>query len=885
MTRSWKDGRACALVFVIALALSFAVPGSSAAATAGGAPPGELGRDARPTFEAVRLELDPRQKTYRGSVRIELEVARATKEIRFHAEEMTLANLALTGAAGAIPVTRTAGANGLQTLAAAEPIAPGSYVLAMDFENEFNTQATSLYRLDSRGDAYAFTQLEADDGREAFPCFDEPAFKHAWQLTLVVPEADSAVANTPLESVTSAHGKRTIVFRRSPPMPVYIVALAVGPFDVVPVPESHVPMRVIAPKGQGPLTAEAARAAPRLLKNLERWFGRPYPYEKLDIIGVPEYWPGAMENAGLITFADNVLLFDATTATAQKRKQVASFLAHEIAHMWFGDLVTMEWWDDLWLNESFASWMGEKILHETFPEYGTDLTLVVDSDEAMGVDGKITSRAIRQPVTTLDNLLQSADALAYEKGQSVLGMFERWLGPEPFQKGVRLYLERHAWGNATADDLWQALEDASGRQVGRAMATFLNQPGLGLVEATPQPGGRVELTQRRFLPEGVSAGRAQSWIVPVTLRYAHAGGVSTKTVLLEEPKQTFDLGAKDVTWVYPNGDAWGYYRWTTTPANWDAILAHAAKSLAPRERSEVVYDARALLEAGALHADAYLATLQRFLQDEHPSVVVAALDGLASVKGAFVTEELEEPFSRYLRASAGPALARIGWTPRPGESDAAARLRPRLLSLLADEGRDPAVRAFGDSLARAYLADPASVPPELAGAGLGIAALDGDAALQGTYRARFEAAQNPSERRLFLSAIGAFYEPERRQEALAYALDGPLRPQEIGVLYGNVQEQTPRTPDVVLEWMTRNYDRLRTRIPPMYAAFLPYVAAGCSTPRLEKGKAFFSDPKHSAPGMDVEIAKVSAQVDDCVRLRAREGERAAAFLRRAASTP
>jgi alanyl aminopeptidase len=875
MHRSWS---------IVLAAGAFATAAHAAPATTA-APPGELGRDARPTFEAVRLEVDPRQKIYRGSAKIELQVARATKTIRFHAEEMTLSALTLTGPKGAIAVERTASANGLQTLTAAAPLAPGAYALAMDFENEFNTQATSLYRLDSGGEAYAFTQLEADDGREAFPCFDEPAFKYEWQFTLVVPEADSAVTNTPVERVSSADGRRTIVYRRSKPMPVYIVALAVGPFDAVPVPAAHVPMRVLAPKGQGPLTAEAVKAAPPLLKNLEKYFGRPYPYEKLDIIGVPEYWPGAMENAGLITFADNVLLFDATTATAAKRKQLASFLSHEMAHMWFGDLVTMEWWDDLWLNESFASWMGEKIVQETFPEYGTDLTMVVDSDEAMQVDGKLTSRAIRQPVTSLDNLLQSADALAYEKGQSVLGMFERWLGEEKFRAGVRRYLEENAWGNATADDLWQALREASGQDVGAAMATFLEQPGLALVEATVLPGGRVELAQSRYLPEGVVAPRPQTWSIPVNLRYGHPGGTSTKTVLLTKEKQIFELGVPSVTWLHPNDDAWGYYRWRLDEASLAKLLAAGEGTLTPRERSDLVYDVGALLHGGMMHGDTYLATLQRVMLDPHPAVVAAALDQLEQVRAPFVPEELEDAYAAYVRGSAGPALARIGWTPRAGEPDAAARLRPRLLAFLADEGRDAHVRAFGDSLARAYLADATSVPPELAGAGLTIAAIDGDAALQATYRARFEAAQNPSERRLFLTAFGGFHGAAERQAALDYALAGPLRPQEIGSLYRTVGTQDPRTGDLLLQWVMKNYDVLRGRIPPMYAAFMPYVAGGCSMPRFEEGKAFFADPKHSAPGMDVEIAKVNAQVDECVRLRAREAERARAFLQRTASAP
>ncbi len=490
--------------------------GSAVATTPPSAASLRLGHDVVPTFQEVRLELDATKTDYTGNVAIDLDVTTATRAFRLHAEQMAVTRTSLTmqqadGTWSEVGATATPGEHGLLSVSAERSLEPGKYRLTLDFTNDFNTRATSLYRLESGGEAYTFTQFEADDAREAFPCFDEPSFKIPWQMTLVVPESHLAIANTPIVQETVTDGRKTVTFARTKPLASYFLALATGPLETIPIDGLSVPGRIVTTKGQSHLAAEAARITPPLLSALEAYFGRPYPYEKLDLLAVPEFWPGAMENAGAITFADRVLLVDPSTANTSRRKTLVSVTAHELAHMWFGDLVTMEWWDDLWLNESFASWMGEKITHQVYPEFGTDLTLVQDADEAMRTDGRLTSRAIRQPVSSLNNLLQSADVLAYNKGQAVLGMFEGWTGEETFRQGVRDYLSAHAWENATAQDLWDALSKASGKGVSAAMATFLDQPGMPLVTVELLAGGRVRLSQERFLPAGAPRGESQLW--------------------------------------------------------------------------------------------------------------------------------------------------------------------------------------------------------------------------------------------------------------------------------------------------------------------------------------------------------------------------------------
>jgi alanyl aminopeptidase len=843
-----------------------------------------LGDAIRPTRQDVRLELDPSLADYSGSVTIPLTVVRATPDVRLDAEDMTLGAIELVAldASGnpkgaKVAVTTRKGEHGLVVLHAARTLPRGDYRLTIAFTNDFNTQATSLYRLQSGGDWYTFTQFEADDAREAFPCFDEPAFKIPWNVTVVARAADLVVGNTPIDKESVEGGKKTVVFKTTKPLPSYLIAIASGPLETVPIEGLGVPGRVVTVKGASRLAADAARITPPLVKALEAYFGRPYPYEKLDLVAVPEFWPGAMENAGQITFADRLLLLDPNRASASQRRNQASVTAHELAHMWFGDLVTMAWWDDLWLNESFASWMGEKVTHEVFPEYGIDLRLVTDTDEAMRTDGKLTTRAIRQPVTSMANLLQSADVLAYKKGETLLGMFERWAGKQSFREGVREYLAAHEWKNATAADLLAALSHATGKDLAGPMSSFLDQAGLPLVTVEPLPGGKVRLSQERFLPAGTQRPAPQAWKIPMTLKFDDGTGVKSRNVLLTEPTQVVDLGVSKLDWVAPNGGAGGYYRWKLPPQAMVALADDAPRVLDARERMEYAYNAKALLDAGALHADGYLQVLPRFLRDGEPMVVGAALDGMDQIRDPLVTPELEESYAHYVRDAVGPALARFGRTKQASEKETVSLIRPRLLTTLADEGRDPGTRAFGDSVAQAYLANPKAVDPGLALPALQIAALTGESGLRDQIRTHFETASAPADRRTYLIALGSFRDTKLVEENLAYALTGPLKPQEITTIVQTVGTYFPNR-DLSWGWIQKNYGPLMKRIPPMYGAFMPLYAGGCSSVRLEQAKEFFADPEHAPPGAAKELARMSEGVEDCLGLREREGARVKAFL-------
>jgi alanyl aminopeptidase len=848
-----------------------------AGAGAQGEDPLRLAGDVVPVRQQVTLKLDADQTAYTGSTTMELKVLKQTGSFRLHAEEMTLESVVLTGPSGPVAVTHEKGPIGLTTFAAAAPLAPGAYTLSITFANEFGTRATGLYRVQAGGLSYLFTQFEAEDAREAFPCFDEPDYKIPFRVTLSVPDKHVAVTNTPVESETKEAGWRTIRFRETKPLPTYLIAIATGPMDVVPIPGMRVPGNVVTPRGQGHLAARAVAYTPKILAAMERWFGSPYPFEKLDLIAIPEYWPGAMENPGAITFRDLLLLFDDAAASTAQKRTLARITAHELAHMWFGDVVTMKWWDDLWLNESFADWAGDKITDQVFPEFQVALTEMEDTQEIMQTDARPSTQPIRRPVKADTHKFEQL-GVAYNKGKAVLSMFERWVGEEKFRQGVLAYIKANAWDNATADDLWRSLSEVSGVELSPAMETFLVQNGVPSIQVEPLDQGRVRLTQTRFLNHGVTA-EPREWRIPVTLRYPGGGDMpQTTTVLLKSPSEVIQLpGGRTPEWIFPDADGAGYYRWSVPEPMLGNLAENAGEVLNARERIAFLGNLASLLEAGTVGGDEYLRTLQQFAADPEPQVISYLASLLEKVKLAFVPEEAEDEFAVYVRRTLGPALERFGMAPKAGEPEAVALLRPRLLAWMGDDGRDARVLDYAERVTNEYMKNPASVDPALAGAALRLAAIRGDRKLFDAYRQHADAPRTPDDRGRYLSACGYFRKPELMKEALGMVTSGTIRGNEMfGIITG--LGETPSGRALRYAYVVQNYDAIVGRLPAEMKTFMPMFAAGCEADRLEEARAFFADPSRKDPATDRSVTRVADQVSDCVNLRTREGKSVAGYL-------
>ncbi len=844
----------------LALALLFLASNLTAATL-------RLGTDVVPTSQSIMLTVDPRKDDFTGSVKVDLDVKKATSSFRFHAEDLTITSLDLSGAEASF----AKGEEGTVLVTTKAPLKPGKYVLNVSFDNKFNRQAVGLYKMLTKDkEPYLFTQMEAIDARRAFPVWDEPAFKIPYQLTVTIPAEYDAVANAPVASETAKDGSKTIQFARTKPMPSYLIALAVGKFDYTPINGLGVPGRVIAPKGQGHLSKYAAEITPPVLAALEKYFGSKYPYEKVDLIAVPEYWAGAMENPGLITYRDTILLVDPATATPSARQNAIRVTAHELAHMWFGDVVTMEWWDDLWLNESFADWMGDKITDQVHPEFNHLIGELRGIQRVMSADARATTDPIRKkdmaPTDAMSNV-----GIAYDKGKAVLTMFERWIGPEKFRQGVLDHIKSNAWGNANASEFFASLAKHAPAGTVAALETFILQPGIPLVKVEMIGANEVKLTQTRFATGTVTP---QTWRVPVTMRYSDGTKVRTATVLLDAPSKTLKLEGNRVDWLFPHAHASGYYRWQMPEESMSALASRATTVLEPAERLTFIGNAGALFSNGTIHGDTYLEILSRFANDPDPQVLSSMMGALAQIRTVFDTAENRALFAAYLRRNLGPALDRIGFTPVEGEPQSITVLRPELLSLLGIFGQDERVWKFAAERLPAYLKDPSTVHPTLVNTVLALSAMRGDETLYEEYRKRFETATLPADRSRYLSALGRFRDPVLKKRARAYSLTGPVRANEMFVLFGG--SETPEERDEAFEWALANFDEIMKRLPPAFAAGMVGIASGCEPERVARTREFLTAKK--IPGVERRLAQVEEQVRDCAALKAREMRAVSEFL-------
>ncbi|MEY4580803.1 MAG: hypothetical protein RL701_5506, partial [Pseudomonadota bacterium] len=451
-----------------------------------------LPTQARPLAYTLELSVLPKQERFTGRTQISVELSAASDRVWLHGLDLHVSSVHAVVLGQFVRGTyRQENADGLASLHFERALPAGRHLLELRYDAAFDRKLQGLFRVDTQGESYAFTQFEALSARRAFPCFDEPGFKTPFDIWLTVERADVAVSNTRALSEEQAGAYKRIRFARTKPLPTYLVALAVGPLDIVesaPLPAREgrpepVPLRGIATKQRGPMLGTALSMLAPMLSTLEDYFGVPYPYDKLDIVAVPDFGPGAMENAGLVTFRDSLLLLDPQRASESERRRSAFVIAHELAHQWVGDLVTMRFWDDIWLNEAFATWLQFRVLGHLHPEFNAELELVHDVQDAMLLDGRVTARMIRQPITSTHDILNAFDGITYAKGGGVIAMFERYLGGSVFQQGMQAYMREHAFGHASTEDLLQALSDAAGRDVTQPFLSFLTQPGVPLIEA------------------------------------------------------------------------------------------------------------------------------------------------------------------------------------------------------------------------------------------------------------------------------------------------------------------------------------------------------------------------------------------------------------------
>ncbi len=827
----------------------------------------------RPIEQSVWLKLDPAQDAYTGRVKITLERTEVGKNVQFSGLDYRIDSARLHGAADCELNIRM-GQNGLVDGVCQEELPIGRYELDIDFHAPYNRKSVGLFKTLDQGEPYLFTQFEMSDARRAFPVFDEPEFKIPFTLSISVPDGLKAYSNAPETAQTRADGWTTREFAKTPPIPSYLVAFAVGALEEYPVKGLRVPGRIITTRGKSALAPYAAEQMPKILDALEAYFGRPYPYAKLDSVALPEFPFGAMENAGLITYREDLLLLDAAQASLEQKRASLGVIAHEIAHQWYGNLVTMRWWDDLWLNEAFASWMGSKIIGQLYPELETQLNL--PQNGAMPSDALVTTRPIRKPIRSEADVFDGL-GLAYSKGSAVLSMVEQWIGEDAFRRGIRAYLKAHEFGNAQADDLWGALGRAADQDVAAVLRSFIEQSSFPLLKVELD-GRRLKLTQQRFTYPGVTPD-PQRWTVPVNISYGDRTRSRRTSVLLSSDSMALDLEFEP-QWVYPDTDGRGYYRFKLAEALRAQSLPHfTAKNLNVRERLAFIAGSNALFQAGQLDAPAYLGMVVPFIEDAHPRVVSSALNQISDLSEPLVSPSISADWSRFVAASAQPALKRYGLRSRKDDAAGMNGLRSTLIRLAGLDGRDQEVIAQCLRQARRFLEDPDRADNGLIDAQLAVAAFHGDQALYDQMVTVFESTTRPAVRSSVLQALAMFGDAKLQGAALDYLLTDRITASDVRyVLQGQLYTETraART----RAWIYRNYDELLKKLPPFMVPIMPQVlGGGCDKGVLDAAYDYFLPRLEDTPAYSRALEKTAAAVRQCADLRARESQALARYLK------
>jgi puromycin-sensitive aminopeptidase len=732
----------------------------------------------------IRLTPDLKAFTFAGEETIAVIVRKPVNEIVLNVAELQIHTVAITGVDGKTLQGTVTLDEALEraTFHFPQAIAPGPAHLSLTFSGILNDKLHGFYRStykDTQGNdkLLASTQFESTDARRAFPCWDEPAAKAVFQTTLVVDEGLTAISNTSIvrESPLPGTGKKEVVFADTIKMSTYLVAFIVGEFEgTEPVYVDGAPLRVWAIPGKRHLTKFGQEIGAASLEFFSRYYGYKYPGDKLDLIAIPDFASGAMENLGAITFRETALLVDEKTATRSEMERVADVVAHENAHMWFGDLVTMRWWNGLWLNEAFATFMEMLAVDQCKPDWQRWTSFAVSRAAAMLVDGLRSTRPIEFPVRLPAEAAGMFDILTYEKGAAVLRMLEQYLGGEVFRRGISEYLRKHEYDNAETTDLWDAIETSSRQPVRTLMDTWVFQPGYPLISVGVEQQ-QVVLSQQifQYLPNNADAERR--WHVPLFIRAKTAAGVHTQTALLTDRELRISLPASP-EWVIVNAGGHGFYRIRYSPDLLTRLTTNVHEKLSAVERFNMVNDTWAATLAGLTPLTTYLDLLKLF-RNETDHNVWTAIVGSCHYLYRLLDIKQRPALQTFIRTLLGPITQRLGWSPQPGEHELLSQLRGELLGALGTLGNDPTTQAEAKARYQQYKTNPSAVDRNVVPALVSILAHIGDKAEYEEFHATVKTAKTPQEEQRYLFALAAFRQPELLQQTLEMTISGEVRTQ------------------------------------------------------------------------------------------------------------
>ncbi len=822
------------------------------------------------------------KNNFAGDETIQVQISKPTPEIVLNAVQIDFeAATIISGGASQKAQVKIEKEKETATLTVRNAIQPGPATIQIHYTGILNDELRGFYLgKDTDGRKYAATQFEATDARRAFPSFDEPAYKATFDVAVIADQGMTVISNTKVVTDTpdEGSGKHTVRFATTPKMSSYLVAMVVGNFEYIEGSADGIPIRVYASPGKKEMGTFALEAAENIMRYYNHYFGIKYPYGKLDLVGLADFSAGAMENTGCITFRDVLLLVDDKHVGLTLKKDVASVIAHEMAHQWFGDLVTMQWWDDIWLNEGFATWMSSKPLEAWKPEWNMNLEDVRDTGRALDADSLINTHPIHQKADTPAEILELADDISYGKTAAVLRMLEAYLGPETFRAGVNAYLKEHAYGNATASDFWSAQSQVSKKPVNKIMPTFVEQPGAPLVSVKDQCSGNstaTALSQQRYFFDRTrfEAGSREAWQIPVCLKQGKDGADTCE--LLTQKQQDLNL-SQCSPWVFANAGAKGFYRSGYDTEAVRAMAKDVETALTPAERIMLLSDVWSSVRVNRESIGDYLAVAQGLQADRIAAVLSELIGQLDFIGEHLVNDADRESYELWVRQLLTPAAKDVGWEPKLGESSDQKSLRAQLMHALGYTARDPEVEEVARKLTAQAMQGPSSVDHELLSVALSITARDGNAALYDEILARLKAAKTPEEQFIYQRTLTRFSDPKLLERTLEYAISPEVRSQDALFVIAGVM-RNPAGTKLAWDFVRAHWNEI-ANLGGAFGGGTIVASAGsfCDAGMRDEVKDFFAT--HHAPAADRGLKQSLERIGYCVDLKSQQGTQLASWL-------
>ena len=732
-----------------------------------------------PEHYDLAFDVDLAGARFEGAETIRVRVPAETTSIVLHALDIAFREITVAGQTATVS---TSPEMQLAHFKVDRPIPVGVHEIRIRYAGILNDRLRGFYLSQANGRRYAVTQLESTDARRAFPSFDEPALKATFAVSVTIDRGDTAISNGRVVSDTPGPGagRHTLKFSTTAKMSTYLVAIAVGDFQCLETSADNIPIRICATPDKKQLGRVALESSREILRFLNRYHTIKYPFGKLDVVAVPDFAAGAMENTAAIFYRESSLLA-ANDASVTTRKNIANILAHEIAHMWFGDLVTMKWWDDLWLNEGFATWMANRPLAAWKPEWRVDVDEASETQRALTLDSLASTRAIHSPVETPAEIEASFDGITYEKGAALVRMVERYIGAEAFRKGVNAYLEKYAYGNATSQDFWNEMTSSSGKPVDRVLQSFVDQPGFPLLTITRRcagGGATTTVTQARFLIEATPDPTPPQirWWVPICTTSASGGNAVCAEVPQTEPLVLTQVSCP--AWTFVNAGAQGYFRAAYEPAALEALAPVVGSKLTAPERVSLLGDEWALVQTGRHQVGEYLTLVSGFRGERTSGILKELNTRLQTIHSHLTTAASRPAFEAFVRNLARPILDELGTAARRGDTDEQRAARAAAISSLGHMANDREMASQARLALDAALAGRQRLDATAADAIVALAAAYGDRALHDALLKAAVTAATPEDRYRYLHALAQFTDPTLVERGLEHARTPAMRSQD-----------------------------------------------------------------------------------------------------------